>query len=325
MRMASPPAHTPAEPGEKDNPRIALSRRCSKGSRISVLPVFWGREWAATCREPRVHGAVLQPRNNGTKLRVTWSVDGETSLSSRTKILTCRCITMSLRDHAGRPHRAVAQVVPRLAARTVTPRMRLIARTRTRQCHPNRMRDRMRSLRWAHPRIPRRHMLSSGRASRSMSARTLSPLPTAPAASRTTTAPSRAAVQLGLRTSPRSPVAVVVDSSAGAHECLRRPHARACHSSSQSGCQVEAASLRHLWRQGKHVLLHGSSTCVAVHAPVDFKGKRRVTVHCQEPAKRHAAPPRPGRLRSAAGPPWRRPCAPPSASGVTDPHLAPGS
>jgi len=45
---------------------------------------------------------------------------------------------MSLRDHADRPHRAVAQVVPRLAARTVTLRMRLRPMTRTRRCHPNR-------------------------------------------------------------------------------------------------------------------------------------------------------------------------------------------
>jgi len=57
---------------------MTLFRRCGRGSRISMLPVFWGREWSATCQEPRVYGTVLQRHDNGTKLRVNWSVDGET-------------------------------------------------------------------------------------------------------------------------------------------------------------------------------------------------------------------------------------------------------
>ena len=82
--MATPgPAGAPTE---EENPRIALLRTCRRGTKLSVLPIFWGEEWAATCRVPRVYGTVMQRRDNGTKLRVNWSVDGETQTNDITEL-----------------------------------------------------------------------------------------------------------------------------------------------------------------------------------------------------------------------------------------------
>jgi len=82
--MATPgPAGAPTE---EENPRIALLRTCRRSTKLSVLPIFWGEEWAATCRVPRVYGTVMQRRDNGTKLRVNWSVDGETQTNDITEL-----------------------------------------------------------------------------------------------------------------------------------------------------------------------------------------------------------------------------------------------
>ena len=56
---------------------LELARSCRRGTKLSVLHIFWDEEWAATCREPRVIGEVKQVRERGTKLRIVWSVDGE--------------------------------------------------------------------------------------------------------------------------------------------------------------------------------------------------------------------------------------------------------
>ena len=104
--------------------------------------------------------------------------------------------------------------------------------------------------------------------------------------------------RLGLRTSPRSPVAAVVNSSA----------ATALTNASADHTHAHALPLRNLGVKSRqlHCVICGektstycsvcpssSSTCVAVHAPVDFNGKRRqcFTLHCQEPGKRARSAP----------------------------------
>ena len=93
------------EPGEVDGEPSAalleLARSCRRGTKLSVLPIFWGEEWAATCREPRVFGEVKQVRERGTKLRIVWSVDGETQ-TNKIDDLAMPSFDLQVHEHVAR-------------------------------------------------------------------------------------------------------------------------------------------------------------------------------------------------------------------------------